>query len=97
MTEHQKLTAPVTHILHTPAFEEAYLELTRYALTMELRGEDTHNAYRGVSEKCVPLWHEGVLCLDLETLRKLETAEREVREAVLTPTEGMRRSNGYAP
>jgi hypothetical protein len=33
VTEHQKLTAPVTHILHTPAFEEAYLELTRYAYT----------------------------------------------------------------
>jgi hypothetical protein len=68
-----------------------------HALTMERRGEDRHNAYRGVSEKCVPLWHEGVLCLDLETLRKLETAEKEVREAVLTPTEGMRRSKGYAP
>ena len=33
MTENQKLTAPVTDILHTPAFEEAYLELTRYAYT----------------------------------------------------------------
>ena len=56
-----------------------------HALTMERRGEDRHNAYRGVSEKCVPLWHEGVLCLDLDTLRKLETADAETREAILTP------------
>ena len=58
-----------------------------HALTMELRGEDKHNAYRGVSEKCVPLWHEGVLCLDLDTLRKLETADAETREAILTPAD----------
>jgi hypothetical protein len=57
----------------------------RHALTMELRGEDKHNAYRGVSEKCVPLWHEGVLCLDLDTLRKLEAAGEETRAAILTP------------
>jgi len=56
-----------------------------HALTMERRGEDRHNAYRGVSEKCVPLWHEGVLCLDLDSLRKLETAKKEVREAILVP------------
>ena len=56
-----------------------------HALTMEHRGEDGHNAYRGVSEKCVPLWHEGVLCLDLTTLRKLENADAETREAILTP------------
>ena len=56
-----------------------------HALTMERRGEDKHNAYRGVSEKCVPLWHEGVLCLDLDGLRKLETAKNEVREAILVP------------
>ena len=58
-----------------------------HALTMERRGEDRHNAYRGVSEKCVPLWHEGVLCLDLVTLRKLETADAETREAILTPAD----------
>ena len=58
-----------------------------HALTMERRGEDRHNAYRGVSEKCVPLWHEGVLCLDLDTLRKLETADAETREAILTPAD----------
>ena len=58
-----------------------------HALTMERRGEDRHNAYRGVSEKCVPLWHEGVLCLDLDTLRKLETAGAETREAILTPAD----------
>lgn len=57
-----------------------------HALTMERRGEDRHNAYRGVSEKCVPLWHEGVLCLDLDTLRRLETADGVTREAILTPT-----------
>ena len=56
-----------------------------HALTLERRGEDRHNAYRGVSEKCVPLWHEGVLCLDLDSLRKLETATKEVREAILMP------------
>jgi hypothetical protein len=56
-----------------------------HALTLERRGEDRHNAYRGVSEKCVPLWHEGVLCLDLDSLRKLETAKKEVREAILVP------------
>ena len=56
-----------------------------HALTMERRGEDRHNAYRGVSEKCVPLWHEGVLCLDLDTLRRLETADGVTREAILTP------------
>ena len=58
-----------------------------HALTMEHRGEDRHNAYRGVSEKCVPLWHEGVLCLDLTTLRKLENADAETRAAVLTPAQ----------
>ena len=58
-----------------------------HALTMERRGEDRHNAYRGVSEKCVPLWHEGVLCLDLDSLRKLETAGAETREAILTPAD----------
>ena len=58
-----------------------------HALTMERRGEDRHNAYRGVSEKCVPLWHEGVLCLDLDTLRKLEKADAETREAILTPAD----------
>ena len=58
-----------------------------HALTMERRGEDRHNAYRGVLEKCVPLWHEGVLCLDLDTLRKLETADAETREAILTPAD----------
>lgn len=58
-----------------------------HALTLERRGEDRHNAYRGVSEKCVPLWHEGVLCLDLDTLRKLETADAETREAILTPAD----------
>jgi hypothetical protein len=56
-----------------------------HALTVERRGEDRHNAYRGVSEKCVPLWHEGVLCLDLDTLRRLETADGVTREAILTP------------
>ena len=56
-----------------------------HALTMELRGEDRHNAYRGVSEKCVPLWHEGVLCLDLDSLRKLETADAQTLEAILRP------------
>ncbi|MBR5124938.1 MAG: hypothetical protein IKU90_07370 [Clostridia bacterium] len=56
-----------------------------HALTFEHRGEDRHNAYRGVSEKCIPLWHEGVLCLDLDTLRKLELAEPDVRTSVLTP------------
>ncbi len=56
-----------------------------HALTLERRGEDRHNAYRGVSERCVPLWHEGVLCLDLESLRKLETAKPETRAAVLIP------------
>ena len=59
-----------------------------HALTMERRGEDRHNAYRGVSEKCVPLWHEGVLCLDLETLRRLETAKKEAAETVLKPVQG---------
>lgn len=59
-----------------------------HALTMELRGEDRRNAYRGVSEKCVPLWHEGVLCLDLDSLRKLETADARTRESVLTPETG---------
>ena len=58
-----------------------------HALTLERRGEDRHNAYRGVSEKCVPLWHEGVLCLDLDSLRKLETAGAETREAILTPAD----------
>ena len=57
-----------------------------HALTMERRGEDRHNAYRGVSEKCVPLWHEGVLCLDLDSRRKLETADRETQTAILTPS-----------
>lgn len=56
-----------------------------HALTLEHRGEDRHNAYRGVSERCVPLWHEGVLCLDLDSLRKLETADTQTREAILTP------------
>ena len=56
-----------------------------HALTMEHRGEDRHNAYRGVSERCVPVWHEGVLCLDLDSLRKLETADPDTRAAVLTP------------
>ena len=56
-----------------------------YALTFERRGEDKHNAYRGVSEKCVPLWHEGVLCLDLDSLRKLEKADGETRQAIMTP------------
>jgi hypothetical protein len=56
-----------------------------HALTMERRGEDRHNAYRGVSEKCVPLWHEGVLCLDLDSLRKLEIADTKTCEAVLIP------------
>ena len=59
-----------------------------HALTMELRGEDRRNAYRGVSEKCVPLWHEGVLCLDLDSLRKLETADARTRDSVLTPETG---------
>lgn len=56
-----------------------------HALTFERRGEDRHNAYRGVSEKCVPLWHEGVLCLDLDSLRKLEKADGETRQAIMTP------------
>lgn len=56
-----------------------------HALTFEHRGEDKRNAYRGVSELGVPLWHEGVLCLDLDNLRKLETAKKEVREAILVP------------
>ena len=47
MTEHQKLTAPVTDILHTPAFEEAYLELTRYAYT---RARNTAEADEVVSD-----------------------------------------------
>ncbi len=33
----------------------------------------------------MPLWHEGVLCLDLDSLRKLETADTKTREAMLTP------------
>ena len=53
-----------------------------HALTFERRGEDRHNAYRGVSEKCVPLWHEGVLCLDLDSLRKLMKAEGEQRKTL---------------
>ena len=59
-----------------------------HALTVERRGEDRHNAYRGVSEKCVPLWHEGVLCLDLKTLRRLETAKVGALESVLKPVQG---------
>ena len=47
MTENQKLTAPVTDILHTPAFEEAYLELTRYAYT---RARNTAEADEVVSD-----------------------------------------------
>ncbi len=56
-----------------------------HALTMAHRGEEKRNAYRGVTELGVPLWHEGVLCLDLDSLRKLETAKKEVREAILVP------------
>lgn len=56
-----------------------------HALTMAHRGEERRNAHRGVSELAVPLWHEGVLCLDLDSLRKLETAKKEVREAILVP------------
>lgn len=56
-----------------------------HALTMAHRGEDKRNAYRGVTELGVPLWHEGVLCLDLDSLRKLEKANAETRAAVLTP------------
>lgn len=59
-----------------------------HALTMAHRGEEKRNAYRGVSELGVPLWHEGVLCLDLENLRKLEMADGAVRETVLTPPKG---------
>lgn len=55
-----------------------------HALTFEHRGEDKHNAYRGVSEKCVPLWHEGVLCLDLDSLRRLIKAEGEQRGELLS-------------
>ena len=47
MTEDQKLTAPVTDILHTPAFEEAYLELTRYTYT---RTRNTAEADEVVSD-----------------------------------------------
>ena len=47
MTEHQKLTAPVTDVLNTPAFEAAYLELTRYAYT---RARDTAEADEVVSD-----------------------------------------------
>jgi RNA polymerase sigma-70 factor (ECF subfamily) len=47
VTENQKLTAPVTDILHTPAFEEAYLELTRYAYT---RTRNTAEADEVVSD-----------------------------------------------
>ncbi len=56
-----------------------------HALTMAHRGEEKRNAHRGVTELAVPLWHEGVLCLDLESLRKLETAKQDVRETILTP------------
>ncbi len=56
-----------------------------HALTMGRRGEERHNPYRGVTELGVPLWHEGVLLLDTESLRRLETAKPEVREAVLSP------------
>jgi hypothetical protein len=56
-----------------------------HALTMELRGEDRHNAYRGVSEKCVPLVARGVLCPAPGSLRKPETADRETRTSLLTP------------
>lgn len=56
-----------------------------HALTMAHRGEEKRNAYRGVSELAVPLWHEGVLCLDLDHLRRLETADGDVRMAILTP------------
>ena len=56
-----------------------------HALTMAHRGVEKRNAHRGVTELAVPLWHEGVLCLDLDSLRKLETAKKEVREAVLVP------------
>ena len=56
-----------------------------HALTLAHRGENKHNPYRGVTELGVPLWREGVLCLDLDTLRKLERADAQVWETVLTP------------
>lgn len=73
------LPRPVDRVfLHAPAgVIRVYLFYPHpHALTLEHRGEDKRNAYRGVSEKCVPLWHEGVLCLDLDTLRKPETAKK---------------------
>ena len=82
---------PVDRVfLHAPAgVVRVYLFHPHpHALTLERRGEDRHNAYRGVSERCVPLWHEGVLCLDLDSLRKLETADPRTREAVLGISRG---------
>lgn len=56
-----------------------------YALTMAHRGEEKRSHSRGITELGVPLWHAGVLCMDLASLRKLETADAQTRRAILIP------------
>lgn len=55
-----------------------------FALTLARRGERRKsNAYRGTDELAVPLRREGVLLLDLHTLRSLGTADERAWAAVL--------------
>ncbi len=56
-----------------------------FALTLALRNHDVHNSYRGVDTVSVPLWREGILLLDLASLRVLAESEGRAREQVLTP------------
>ena len=55
-----------------------------YALTLGRRGIGKGRDRRAVDELSVPIWHEGVLLLDLATLRDMETAYEEKRAGVLS-------------
>lgn len=54
-----------------------------HALTLEMRGEGKRYRHRKVQELSVPCSCEGVLLLDLDSLRRLAVASREQQEAVL--------------
>ena len=56
-----------------------------YALTLGRRGIGKGRDRRAVDELSVPIWHEGVLLLDLATLRDMETAYEEKRAGILSP------------
>ena len=82
------LPRPVERVFrHAPAgVIRAYLLHPHpYALTLGRRGIGKGRDRRAVDELSVPIWHEGVLLLDLATLRDMETAHEEKRAGILSP------------